>query len=335
MSFVPLHTRVITLRLRWSRPGEVVAEGRLMDLRKRSIVPLGASLRGPGLVHDMATRVHVDVERLSITAVEPAMTAFPYVASQYTGGEACSGRMADVQSLVGTRLTEAYAEEVGALLGGPRGCFHIFTLLRLSGPAVVAALRHDRVRGRLAAEPQPGAGEVLWSRSVSVDAFKGEGLALRLHGTLTDVFQSGGPPEAGGGSERLDEGLEVMADLETAFPQMKLARVEGRRRLLSPGVRNAAPWQAVAEYGALREVGVRKGFTARVQEILGDADGLRPESHLIFMMAPVVMQSVPGLLEELDIRPGGGRSATGTALDSCHMWRAEGPLDRMTRGAGE
>lgn len=331
MSTVPLHTRVVSLRLRWARRGEVIAEGRLLDLRKRAIVPLGASLRGPGLVHDMTTRVTVDVERLVVTGVEPVMNAFPYVASPETAGESCDGRLAAVESLVGVPLNRSYGDEVGGLLGGPRGCFHIFTLLRLCGPAVVAVLRHEHVRARLAADPPPAAGEVLWSRCVSVDSFKSEGLALRLNGTLTDMFQSGGPPESGG-SEVLAQGFEVMADLETRFPEMRVDRLEGRRRRLRTGSFDGEPWRTVAEYEALSEVGIRKGFTARVQSILDDEEGLRAESHLILMMAPVVMQSVPGMLEELDVRPGGGRSTAGTARDSCHMWRADGPLDRMTRG---
>ena len=74
-----------------------------------------------------------------------------------------------------------------------------------------------------------------------------------------------------------------------------------------------------------------KRFASRVQQVLDDECGLRPESHMVFMMAPVVMQSMPGMLEEMEIRPGsGGRNSTGTALNSCHMWRPDGPLDQMT-----
>ncbi len=338
MSFVPLHTRTILLRVRWSCPTEVIAEGRLIDLRKRAIVPLGATLRGPGLVHDMSVRVRVDLSRpgtLTIAAVDTVMDAFPYVGSDHTGGEWCAGRMQDVQSAVGLDLAAAScAEALGAAIGGPRGCFHVFTLLRICGPALVAALRAPHLRARFAETPMPAPGEILWSRCISVDALKLEGLTIRLHGTLTDAFQRGGPPGASAEPERLEGGVEVMADFSTAFPAALLKDVAGRRRALRAGLHSSEPWQEVPEYAALQEVGVHKGFSARVGEILDDPQGLRPESHLILMMAPVVMQSVPSLLEDLDVRrPGkGGRSAAGSAVDSCHMWRADGPLDRLTRG---
>ncbi len=334
---VPLHTRMISLRLRWSRPGEVLAEGRLLDLRKRAIVPLGASLRGPGVVHDMKTRVWIDTETMSISRVDPEMLSFPYVASEHTAGESCPGRIADVQNVVGTRLNESYGDQVNGQVGGPRGCFHIFTLLRMTGPAVQAGLASEHVIGRMAAEIPPKPDEVLWNRTVTIDSHKGEGLGLHLHGTLTDVFQSGGPPEDGSGTEELIGGIEVMADFSTAFPDMGLNDVSGRRRKLSAGIGNVGTWADIDNFVRLQGVNVRKGFSAQVQKILGDEAGLRPESHLVFMMAPVVMQSMPGLLEEMQLRASAGTGAgggkrMGTALNSCHMWRADGPLNRVVSG---
>jgi hypothetical protein len=331
MSLLPLHTRTVVLRLFWEDPGHLVCEGRLMDIRKRAIVPLGASLRGPGIVHDMSVSLRVDPETRTVAGVAPAMRAFPYVASEYTGGESCPGRSGDVESIVGLVLDESYSGALRELIGGARGCFHVFTLLRMAGPAVVAALRDGYVENRLAKRQLLTAGEVLWARCVSVDAFQGEGLAVSLHGTLTDTFQRGGPPEAGAGCEELVHGVEVMADLETGFPEMALASIAGRRRNLLPGLGNAEPWEPVAELARFGNLSVRKGFTASVQRIFGDPGTLRPESQLALTMAPVVMQSLPGLLEELQARSGNGGSSTGTALNSCHMWRSDGPLDRLAR----
>jgi len=334
MGMVPLHTRTISLRLRSSGPGEILAEGRLLDIRKRAIVPLGASLRGPGVVHDMSTRVWIDVASRTVSRVDPGMTAFPYVASDHTGGEACNGRIDAVQAVAGSRLDESYGEVINSLIGGPRGCFHIFTLLRLIGPAVVAALADAGLRARLAGGTRAADGEILWARCVTVDAFKGEGLTLYLHGTLTDTFQRGGPPELGNGSEELIDGVEVMADLTTGFPDMMVAQIDGRIRRLLAGFGRSESWRPLEKLQCLQGVGVFKGFSLRVQETLGDGDGTRPESHLVFMMAPVVMQSMPGMLEELRVQPGtGGGSGTGTALNSCHMWRSDGPLDRITSAA--
>lgn len=331
MSLLPLHTRTVALRLLWEGPGHLVCEGRLMDIRKRAIVPLGASLRGPGIVHDMSVSLRVDAENRTVLSVDPTMRAFPYVASDYTRGESCPGRSGDVQSIVGLALDDSYSGALRELIGGARGCFHVFTLLRMAGPAVVAALRDGYVEERLAKRGPLSGGEVLWARCVSVDAFQGEGLAVSLHGTLTDTFQRGGPPEAGAGCEELVHGVEVMADLETGFPEMTLASISGRRRNLLPGLANAEPWAPVAELACLRDLSVRKGFTAGVQRTLGDPETLRPESQLVLTMAPVVMQSLPGLLEEFQVRSENAGSSTGTALNSCHMWRSDGPLDRIAR----
>ena len=59
--------------------------------------------------------------------------------------------------------------------------------------------------------------------------------------------------------------------------------------------------------------------------ILHGAAGLEPLQHLLFMMAPTMIQCFPSLVEELDVQP---RRAEGphAAVDSCHMWRADGPL---------
>ena len=52
---------------------------------------------------------------------------------------------------------------------------------------------------------------------------------------------------------------------------------------------------------------------------------MQPLVHLLFMLAPTMLQCMPSLMEELKVRP---RRAEGThaAVDSCHMWRADGPL---------
>jgi hypothetical protein len=57
---------------------------------------------------------------------------------------------------------------------------------------------------------------------------------------------------------------------------------------------------------------------------------MRPATHLVLMLAPVVMQCIPSLIDELEI---GRRRAEGphAAIDSCHMWRAGGPLEAMQR----
>jgi hypothetical protein len=325
MPDIPLHTRSISLRLRWAGDDRVLVEGRLLDLRKRAVVPLGAVLREPGVVHDMAVRLWVDIRALTIVRIEPTMTTFPYAPSPETGGETCPGRVDDVQKLVGVHLARDYGEVLNDLIGGPRGCFHIYTLLRLLGPTIVRALEGNHIANLVRAPGGLVAGERLLSASFVIDGLLAGEAELKLVGTLVYVNQRGGS----GAFERevLQDGLEARIHLSTGLPAMRVEQAAGCHRRLGPGVWDSGDWVDEPRLGLLAGVPVRKGFSARVGEILADASGTAAVTQLVFMAAPVVMQCMPSLLADLRVPPQPGQG-TGTAPNSCHIWRAEGPLHR-------
>ena len=327
MASAPLHTRMITLRLRWDSDGQLEADGRLVDLRKRGIVPLAGAIQGPGIVHDMAARVSIDPDSLRVVALAPAMNAYPFAPSPQTRGEGCPARLGDVQQLVGLSLAEGYGDAVMERIGGPRGCFHVLTLLRLLGPSVVWAMSRERARG---GARRPGApGSPIFSRSVIVDGQWRGGTDIDLHGTISDVHFASGA-ETLPLQEELERGFEAEVDLGVSLPAMAAQTPSGRMRESGPGVGNVGPWQSIDSIARLDGIALRKGFSARVQELFGDSAGLEPATHLVLMLAPVVMQSIPSLIDELQI---GRRRAEGphAAIDSCHMWRAGGPLELMQR----
>jgi hypothetical protein len=343
MSLIPLHTRMISLRLVWGMPGLVVADGRIFDLRKRGIVPMAGKLRGPGVVHDMAVRLELDYPDLRIRAVEASMSAFPFAGGPMTRGEGCPDRLADVQQLVGTSLREQYGAILMDAVGGPRGCFHVFTLLRLLGPTVEWAVEREQSR-----RPNQGCvavGSPIFVRSVVVDGSKGEGLQIGLRGVLSDIHY---PPGADALplEEELEESFEATADLETEIPSMAITAASARVRRSGPGVDAVGKWEPVGRAGAMVGHLILKGYTAEVQEIFAGSNGLEPLQHLLFMLAPALMQCMPSLVEELEVRPRRVESPH-AAIDSCHMWRADGPLVRQApwkaasslspseRGAGE
>jgi len=329
MPDIPLHTRSISLRLLWAGDNCVLVEGRLLDLRKRAIVPLGAVLREPGIVHDMALRLWVDVDSLSIVRIEPTMTTFPYLSSPETGGETCPGRIDDVQKLIGIDLARDYGDSLNELIGGAQGCFHIYTLMRLLGPTIARALEGEHVGSLVRTPGQLAAGERLLSASFVIDGLLGTAGELKLVGTLVRVNQRGGP-RGGGAREVMKDGLEANVHLRTMLPAMCVDRAEGRHRRLGPGVWESGDWVDEPRLDSLTGVPVRKGFSARVGEILEDETGAGPLTQLVFMAAPVVMQCMPSLLADLRVPPQPGQG-TGTAPNSCHMWRAEGPLHRWVR----
>jgi hypothetical protein len=318
---------MITLRVEWGAGGRIEVDGRLVDLRKRGIVPLAGTIQGPGIVHDMAARVQLEPGSLRVLAVAPAMNAYPFAPSRQTGGEGCPAKLGDVQQLLGLSLADGYGDAVMERIGGPRGCFHVLTLLRLLGPSVVWAMGRDRARTSGPRAPAPGSR--IFARSVIVDGHWHGGTDLELHGRLSDVLFPPGA-ETLPLQEELEQGFEAEVDLGVSLPAMTARTPAGRVRESGPGVGNVGPWRPVEALGRLDGLALRKGFSARVQELFEDPAGAQPLTHLALMLAPVVMQCIPSLIDELEI---GRRRAEGphAATDSCHMWRAGGPLEAMQR----
>jgi hypothetical protein len=317
---------MITLRLSWAGEDQVLAEGRLVDLRKRGIVPLAGTIQGPGVVHDMAARLWFDRSSLRIQRLEPVMSAYPFAPSLQTAGEGCPDRLGDVQQLCNLSLAGGYGDAVMERIGGPRGCFHVLTLLRLLGPSVVWAMRRERTRSR----PQrgkPAPGSPIFARSIIVDGTKHDGMDIGLHGSLSDVHYPPGA-ETLPLQEELELGFEAAITLRVELPAMSAHEANGRYRQSGPGVQTVGAWQAIDSLDGLGGLVLRKGFSAQVQQLFGDAEGVQPVTHLVLMLAPVVMQCMPSLMDELGLSP---RRAEGphAATDSCHMWRAGGPLQRM------
>ena len=320
MILTPLHTRMISLRLLWGDAGSVVAEGRIFDLRKRGIVPLAGKLQGPGVVHDMAARVELDYPALRVRSIQPSMSAFPFAAGPATRGEGCPDRLGDVQRLVGASLREQYGSTLMNAVGGARGCFHVFTLLRLLGPTIEWAV--DRERARRATYGAPGS--PLFARSMIVDGMKGDGLSLVLRGMLSDLHY---PPGADALplEEEMEEAFEATVDVETQIPSMAVLVASGRVRRSGPGISAVGQWEPAPRVDDLVGCVMLKGYTASVQALFAATTGLDPLQHLLFMLAPTLMQCMPSLAEELEMRPRRAESPH-AAVDSCHMWRADGPL---------
>lgn len=322
MLLTPLHTRLISLRFVWGAPGALIADGRLLDVRKRGIMPLAGKLQGPGVVHDMAVRLELEYPSLQIRSLQPTMAAFPFAASRMTRGEGCPDRLPEVQHLVGTSLRDAWGTAVVKVLGGPLGCFHIFTLLRLLGPTAEAVV--DRERARRPNHSGAVAGSPLFARRIIMDGMKGEGLQISLRGVLTDLYYR---PDANALplEEEMEEAFETTAELETEMPSMTILAASGRVRRSGPNIDSLEPWAPVPRVADLAGLVVVKGYTVEVQKLFAGTTGLEPVQHLLFMLAPTLQQCMPSMAEELELRP---RTAEGPhpSTDTCHMFRANGPL---------
>jgi hypothetical protein len=314
---------MVSLRLTWGDAGCLAAQGRIFDLRKRGVVPLAGKLQGPGVVHDMAVRLQLDYPGLCIRSIEPSMSAFPFAPGPATRGEGCPDRLPDVQHLLGATLRDGFGPTLMETVGGPRGCFHIYTLLRLIGPTIEAVVEREQAR-RPSSRATPTPGSPLFARSVVIDGMKGEGISIVLRGMLFDLHY---PPGADALplEEELEASVEAAADVEVAVPSMAITSSSGRVRRSGSGVEALGSWENVATVEQLIGRSMMKGYTAQVQELFAGAADLLALQHLLFMLAPTLMQCFPSLAEELELRP---RRAEGphAAVNSCHMWRADGPL---------
>lgn len=315
MSMTPLHTRMMTLRLAWAAEGDVVAEARLIDMRKRGIVSLGARLQGPGVVHDMGVSVRINPQNLRIVAVESAMRAYPFAPSEATGLESCPDRLPETQALVGLVLEGAYQDVVMDEIGGTRGCFHIYTLMRLLCPSIVWALEHAQTQGESGVP-----GRAIFSRSILVDGLKGDGLELALHSVLTDVQYDDAPEET------LAAGFSAAVSMSTTVPSLEITAASGRTRRSGPGTDLRGPWEPILALSRLVGVTLRKGYSAAILERVADTEESARLRQLLFMVAPVVMQCMPSLADELDLQTHRKEERRRTVINSCHMWREEGPL---------
>lgn len=328
MTATPLHSRMLTLRLSWADDRQLLAEGRLIDLRKRGIVPRLGTIQGPGVLHDLTTRVWLDAADLRIRTVETTMREYPFAPSPQTGGEGCPARLDRLQRLIGLRLDHNYGETLMGQIGGPQGCFHILTLLRLLGPSVVWAMTHESVRTTGNGAGQPAIGSPIFARSLVIDGMIEDSRQLSLQGGLLDIHF---PP----GAETLpleEELLEAAVHVTVTLPELTTTNASGQLRTSGPGVKRVGPWQTITSLSRLEGVAMRKGYAATVQGLFGDAAGTHPLTHLLVVLAPVVMQCMPSLRDLLDVRP---RRAEGlhAAIDSCHMWRAGGPLEPMIQSS--
>lgn len=324
----PVHTRVLAVGVDQGGPGEVLASGHLLDLRKRGLVAMAGQLQTAGVIHDMKVRAAVDVAGPSITRMDAQQDSVAFEATPATGGECCRDPIRRIEALKGAPLDALVPRRLSEAIGGVRGCSHLLTLAQLLCSTTATGLAHDRARHGGLPERRPG--QRLYDRSLVLDAGLGDGV-LFAGIQLADVHFEPAAEDADA-IDQLASHHEVRIHAEVALDSMTLRAVRAGERRNSAEA--AGEW---ADRGAtlapLVGQGALAGMAAALFELLSEREPDRPLLDALLNLAPLLIQSMAALLDRSQTGGMGSamQSSSGYRGGSCYMTRPDGPMLRDTR----
>jgi hypothetical protein len=280
----------------------------------------------------MEIRATVRTADRRVVAIEAAQPTVAFEASEVSGGESCRDPIATIRELAGARLGEEWTSRVGDALGGPRACYHVFTLAHFVGSSIERALERDAALG-IGARP---AGQRLFRRDVIVDgsqrADRSIGLAVQLLDLHTTTAE--GTTLA---MDRFAECLELRGTL--ALDRMTGtvdAPVFAERRRTADTVA-AAPWMERPDVATrLQGVSLLAGATRTIGAAFPAGGDDAPVRDTLLMLAPALIQVFAAVTDDWSrlAKEEGWLVGMGGRPDSCWMWRRGGALER-TRGPGD
>jgi len=326
----PLHTRLLTVDARSAEAGRFSVRGEVLDLRKRSLVPLPHGLQLPGVIHRMELEALFEPAERRLERVESRQPVVAFEASPASGGESCRDSAGALQALVGAQLGGGFLRRLSDAYGGPRGCTHLLTLARLLASGAARALD---LEAALAGAPRQ-VGERVFRRVLVVDGFEGPEGSMQLEVQLSDVHLR---PRAEATEHPLDAftswtELRVLAGLDLASTRLRELRAEERTRTPAD-LAGAAFADRSGELAELVGRPLMAGFGPEVVRRFGEDPRSAPLLDALLNLAPGYVQCVAAVR---DLFLPGGRAAAslGAGTDSCFMWRTGGAL-QVARAARE
>jgi hypothetical protein len=315
----PLHTRLLSLDVRGAGGGLLAVRGEVLDLRKRSLVPVPDRLQLPGVIHRMELEVLVDPARRRVERLEARQPVVAFEPSAATGGESCRDPAGALQALVGADLGADFLRRLSEAYGGPRGCTHLLTLARLLASGSARALDLEAERAGAPRE----IGERVFRRVVAIDGFEGPERSMQLAVQLSDVHLRPPPPPAAPFDD-LSSHLElrVLARLEIATTLLRELRAEERTR--RRGELEAPFADRSRELEGLVGRPLMAGFGPEALRRLGGDPRSAPLLDAVLNLAPGYVQCVAAVRDLF--LPGGAAASLGARPDSCFMWRVGGTL---------
>ena len=322
----PLHTRALGVAIGQRADGRVDITGTVLDLRKRGFVPVGGDLQSSGIVHHMLLDVVVDPANGRIDEASARQPSVAFEASAATEGESCRDPIAAARGLVGGNVAQGWPELVGDVLGGPKACFHIFTLAHFLGGTTAWALRRERLRFPSASR---AAGQRIFRRDLIVEGTQEPDGALNLAFQLTDLLFApvdGVVPSM----QRLGENLEVRLQLTLRPPKFATTNVVLAERRRDPSCLQA-PWRPRPDLAAHVEgLSLLRGVTPALLARFGAPGDDQPILDATLMLAPALIQVFAAVADWANTASRDGwLLGMGGRTDSCWMWRRDGALARL------
>jgi hypothetical protein len=168
-------------------------------------------------------------------------------------------------------------------------------------------------------------GKPVHTRKIKINAFDLGDQQVLVEGELLDTRPVG--------SEEKGEGLRTIhrlfARIRVQGPDLTITHVDAEmKRIPREGCPEALP--AVQKLAGLRII---SGYTQRVKDLIGDVKGCSHLTSLFLTMGPVAVQGYFAAYG----RKGAARTPDNPAfarlLNSCHVWRDDGPFVRSLMGA--
>lgn len=125
----PIHNRQINITSHVYDESHILVCGELHDRRLVITYLLDGRLRDPDSIHRMRICMKVNTETLTITELDVEMPCTPHAQ--------CLEVQQSLKSIAGLRLASGFTSRVRQLVGGPKGCIHLTTLLLAMAPAAL------------------------------------------------------------------------------------------------------------------------------------------------------------------------------------------------------
>jgi hypothetical protein len=136
-------------------------------------------------------------------------------------------------------------------------------------------------------------------------------------------------------SEEKGEGLRTIhhlfARIRVQGPDLTITRVEAEMKRVP---REACP-EALPAVQKLAGLRIISGYTQKVKDLIGDVKGCSHLTNLFLTMGPVAVQGYFAAYGRKGAVRAADNPAFARVLNSCHVWREDGPYVRSLRAALE